>query len=246
MNEKERCKKDILKLLKNLEIIIDEAEKEGHSANEIETDLFYYNVDSFSKALSKNTSYSKYTARDAINELESTGAIAKTKHGFYELATNSKDISKIVKYSMYITLLPVMNQPQGTYYMEVPNNSAQFLADLFNQSVSRNDKRFYAVAHNLLLMLDLELSAKHNIIEKKPFDLKSFIKTYGIGLRDYETILTPIEGFTNEEINEIEELNYHSASSQDAYEENRQEEYSGEITPKRKITVKRTGQTDTE
>lgn len=242
MTDKDRCKRDILKILKELEIVIEEAEKEGITASEIDSDLIYYNVKSFGEALSKHARYSSSTARDAINELEDNGEIAKNKHGFYELA-RSKNISTIIKYGMYITLLPVLNQTQGTYYMEVPNNSAQFLADLFNQSVSRNDKRFYAIAHNLLLMLDLELSAKHNIVEKKPFNLKSFIKEYGITVRDYETIINPIEGFTDEE---IEEQNFHSALMQRQYEEKQQEEYSDKVTLKRKIPVKRTGQTDTE
>ena len=155
-------------------------------------------------------------------------------------------ISKMVKYSMYITLLPVLNQSQGTYYMEVPNNSAQFLADLFNQSISRNDKRFYAVAHNLLLMLDLELSDRHSIVEKKPFNLKSFISEYGITVRDYETLLTPITGFTE---NEFEEQAFNSALMQKQYEEEQQEMFSGKIADEvqnRKKPIKRTIQENIE
>ena len=231
MTEKEQCKKAVLKLLRTLESQLEEAEKNGIPLSEFQSDLMYSKIKPFADAISNNSRYSSSTARDAINELIKAGKISIQGRDFFEL-TKSKNIAKIVKNNLYVTPLPVLNQTNCTHYIETSDNAAPFLANLFNKSISRNDKRFYSLAHNLLLMLDLELSNAQDIVCKKEFDLVSFIKDFGIFVKDYDTLICPVDGFTDDDILESE---FDTSLLLRQHEEHLQSNYNGDLTTPRRV-----------
>ena len=201
---KTKAKKIIIESLRELETALDEAEKSGTSIKEIAPNLLFTSVKSFSEELGKRKMFSTFTARDALQELIDDEEIIKSKQGYYVLKRNSKKIDNIIKYQLYATPLPLENQNDSVHYIEVSDNMAPFLADLFNKSMQRNDKRFYSVAPNLLLLLDLEIPTGFNIAEKQPFNLVSFFKSYGITVRDYNTVCQEIKGKTHNEVLEEE------------------------------------------
>lgn len=231
MTEKEQCKKAVLKILRELEALLEEAERDGIPLSEFQSDLMYKSVQPFATAISINSNYSASTARDAINELIKAGRISIQENGFFEL-TKSKNIAKIVKNSLYVTPLPIQGQSNGTHYLETSDNAAPFLANLFNKSTSRNDKRFYSISHNLLLMLDLGLSHEQGILGKKEFDLVSFIKSFGIFVQDYDTLICPIDGFTDDD---ILETNFNTSLLLKQHEEISQYNHSGTLTTTRRV-----------
>lgn len=190
--------------LRELENILAEAEKNDLAIEELTSELLFYSVNSFATYLQKTEGFSKSTARDAIQKLEDSEIITKSKQGFYVLKRDSKRIDNIIKYQLYATPLPLENQSDSVHYIEVSDNMAPFLADLFNKSMQRNDKRFFSVAPNLLLLLDLEIPARFNIAKKQPFNLISFFKSYGITVRDYNTVCQEIKGKTHNEVLEEE------------------------------------------
>lgn len=231
MTDKEQCKKAILKILRVLESSLEEAEKNGIPRSEFESELIFTSVDSFAKAISTDSHYSKSTARDAIKELEDERQISRRFSGFFEL-TKSKKIEKIVKTNLYVTPLPVLNQNNGNHYIETSDNAAPFLANLFNNYTARNDKRFYSIAHNLLLMLDLELSHEQDIVQKNDFDLVSFIKSFGIFVQDYDTLICPIDGFTDDDILKSD---FNTSRFFKNHEENLQYNYNGKLATPRRV-----------
>lgn len=196
---KEKAKVIIKKLLRELDTMLDEAEKSGVSIHEIAPELIFNNVNHFAEELSNSCGFSKSTARNAIQELENDGEIEKSKHGYYELKHDTKKIDKVIRYQLYATPLPLQSQHTDIHYIEVTDNMSPFLAELFNRSMQRNDKRFYSVAPNLLLLLDLASPPELELIEKKPFDLSAFFKEYGISVRDYNAVCQTIQGQTFED-----------------------------------------------
>lgn len=185
---KENCKNLIRKLLKELENISRDAKENNTPIQILCKEKLYYNVSAFAKYLEDNYKYKYSTARDAIQEMEDEGEITREVNGYFELRYASKKISNIIQNHLYATILPLETQSDSVYYIEVSDNMAPFLAELFNTTVQRNDKRFYASAPNLLLMLDLAIPEEFDICEKKPFNLTSFFKGFGIIVRDYNTV----------------------------------------------------------
>lgn len=201
---KQKAKRIITKLLRELETALDEADRSGIPIEEIAPDLLFPSVKSFSEALGATEMFSISTARDALQDLIDNEEITKSKQGFFVLKRNSTRIDSIIKYQLYATPLPLEKQTESIHYIEVSDNMAPFLADLFNKSMHRNDKRFFSVAPNLLLLLDLAIPSELSIVEKQPFNLTSFFKSYGITVRDYNTICQEIKGKNFEELLEEE------------------------------------------
>lgn len=198
--KKDECKKLIREILKTLEVLSDEAERNNTPIYEVCSDLLFQTVSGFSQAIQTKYGYNESTARNAINEMESDGEISKEAHGYFELKRSSKKIDKIVKHQLFATPLPLKNQNDSAQYIEVSDNMSPFLAELFNKSMHMNDKRFYSVAPNLLLLLDLAIPESSEIAVKETFNLSDFLNDYGIAVRDYNIVHQEIKGTTYTEM----------------------------------------------
>ena len=81
-------------------------------------------------------------------------------------------------------------------------------------------------------MLDLEISDTQNFIQKKEFDLESFIKGFGIFIQDYDTLIYPVDGLT---YNDILESDFNTSLLLRHQEEQFQCDQNGNLTTPRRV-----------
>ena len=191
--KKESCKDDVRMILENLESLLSEVQKSNTDIFSLEDAPLYSSIKSFAEMLHNEYNYGYSTARDALVEMERAGEIIKSHEGYYTSSNgaHSQNIINSIASQMYATILPNVH----SIYIEVPDNMAHLLEKSLNNYVARNDKRFYTVAHNLLLLLDLEIPSESSVFQKA-FCLESLLEQHGIKLRDYNISNTEITGYS--------------------------------------------------
>lgn len=190
--KKEDCKDTIRMILKKLETLLFEVHKSNADIFSLEDAPLYGSVNSFGGMLNREYGYGTSTARDALKEMIDAGEVIKNSEGYYTLSDGSvsQNIVTSLSSQMYATILPTVQ----SIYIEVPDNMAYVLEKRLNNYVARNDKRFYTIAHNLLLLLDLEIPTDSNIVQKD-FCLETLLEKHGIRLRAYDIGKTDIKGY---------------------------------------------------
>lgn len=190
--KKRLCKNQIKELLKDLDYTREDASLEDIQIESIPNLPLFNSANSFGHYLESNYGFKFATARNAVRELLKDGIIYICDDGYYSLSSNkhSSITTNNISSHIYATILPVENAS----YIEVPNNMAYVLSDELNTYLYRNDKRFYAISHNLLLLLDLKIPSDVNIVEKD-FDIYQFLQKHGIPIKDYNLSQKNIRGY---------------------------------------------------
>ena len=201
---KEQAKKFVIKILKELDSVMDEVERSGGDIKAIVPELIFTSPNRLATDIEETGKFNKSTARDAIKELLDKGIITMSSDNYLVLVPEVKKVNNYIPHQLYATPLPLNTSEDSVYYIEVSDNMSPLLTDLFNKSVQRNDKRFYSIAHNLILVLDLAVPEDSETIVKSPFNPVSFLKEHGITVRNYNKTYQNIKGKTTEDLFEEE------------------------------------------
>lgn len=230
LTKKERCKNLVVEIIKDIDNSREEAALEDILIETIPDLPLYDSVRSFAEYIAANYEYNFATARNAINELLKKGIIFQADDNYYSLSTSkhTHNVTNNIASQMYATVLPV----EQAMYIEVPNNMAFIMVNELNRFLHRNDKRFYAIADNLLLLLDLSIPSESDIVEKN-FDIFKFFSKHGIPIKSYNLTQKSIKGYNEE--------TFLGMQAESDYKEHLTEvspDYTGKLNSPRKVSPK--------